>query len=480
MIANKITLVCIFLLLARPIARSESRIQFPHSKDSVSIELHSLSIRKEDTLSIEITEFPINNPLFKKKYECIIRNNSFKLHIPNRNHPQYMSITSSIKLKNPQNVIVNSYLIETDDSISISMNNGNIQFKSSGAKKFEIQHKLDSLDSLKPIYLKSAADSKRYWESLDSLALKKLILLDEYRTTISYDTYIIFKVDIIAGTESAKVSLLNYLPDSLFRISYANLHDYENIIWTKENKSLFKSTIWAKYAKNYSFFLIQRYLFDSCNVVNKNFNLISCYNYFKNTYPSYLNDVLLMAVITKYKNRSSGLTYCLEDAINYLNDSCFKVYLKNLQIKKSIGSIAYDFTLTDTSGRSFNLHDFGNKIIILDFWFTGCTACKSTASILKTVEDIFKDDSVIFITVSIDKDRNRWIGSVKKHEYSSFSTLDLYTQGLADNHPLISKYEISGYPTLLLIGKNKRLIETPSDIRADNGKGLIDIIKSNL
>ncbi|MFS4474601.1 TlpA family protein disulfide reductase [Chryseobacterium sp. T20] len=125
----------------------------------------------------------------------------------------------------------------------------------------------------------------------------------------------------------------------------------------------------------------------------------------------------------------------------------------------------YPFVLVDSTGRKNQLKDFKGKVVILDFWFNGCGGCRQIAPIMEELEKEYKDKNIKFISVSIDSDKDIWLKGIGK--YSSKSSLQLFTEGLETKHPLVKFLNPRGYPFLIAIDPEGKLIGPPPDPRRD-------------
>ena len=139
---------------------------------------------------------------------------------------------------------------------------------------------------------------------------------------------------------------------------------------------------------------------------------------------------------------------------------------------------AYPFQLKDTLGKVVKLEDFEGKLLVMDFWFTGCKGCVQLADMLHhAVMPVFEGDtSVVFISVSVDINFLQWKRSLLGGLYTSDKQVNLFTMGLGTMHPLFSHYRFSGCPQMLIINQDGMVI---SKSVASNAKTLIDLIKQN-
>ena len=107
----------------------------------------------------------------------------------------------------------------------------------------------------------------------------------------------------------------------------------------------------------------------------------------------------------------------------------------------------------------------------MDFWYTGCGACISYyKNTLKEIEAQFADNnSVVFVTVSIDKNPDYWKKSLSVGMYTGEHALNLYTDGQGSEHAIIKHYKILGYPAPILIDKQGRIFAKGQDLRSAEG-----------
>jgi len=146
--------------------------------------------------------------------------------------------------------------------------------------------------------------------------------------------------------------------------------------------------------------------------------------------------------------------------------------------------LAPDFELSDAKGKMLTKADFKGKLVIFDYWFTGCVGCVQMAPAMRKMEEEFKSDSnVVFVNLSIDKSREMWMKSIRQAKYTSGSGINVYTGGQGDQHPMLKNYGITGYPSLVLLDGYGRTINVlpKLDPRSEQGyKRMRDFIKRQL
>ncbi len=81
------------------------------------------------------------------------------------------------------------------------------------------------------------------------------------------------------------------------------------------------------------------------------------------------------------------------------------------------GNKAPDFSLTDSSNKTYTLKGFTGKVVYIDVWASWCDNCIPEFPVLKTLEQKYKDKDIVFISVSIDATKDAWIqkGVLKYH-----------------------------------------------------------------
>jgi len=138
--------------------------------------------------------------------------------------------------------------------------------------------------------------------------------------------------------------------------------------------------------------------------------------------------------------------------------------------------------LLDTNRSIHHLSDYKGKVLVFDFWFTGCGNCRELAPKLKLVEEQFKkNDKVVFISISSDKDIKLWKNSITSGLYTTSSDeVNLYSGGKGIADPLFQKTNFQAAPTLRLVDKNGYWCDMPVDCRTDDGKDLIAKINQAL
>ena len=116
------------------------------------------------------------------------------------------------------------------------------------------------------------------------------------------------------------------------------------------------------------------------------------------------------------------------------------------------GKVSPDFTAVDIDGNEYTLADFRGKYVYIDMWATWCGPCKREMPYLKALEEEFADAQIVFLGLSIDKDKEAWEKMVRSGELTG---VQLY---LGTQSKFQEAYEIDGIPRFILLDKDGRII----------------------
>lgn len=106
---------------------------------------------------------------------------------------------------------------------------------------------------------------------------------------------------------------------------------------------------------------------------------------------------------------------------------------------------APDFKLKDQYGVEHSLEKYRGKVVILNFWATWCSVCKSE---LKDIEELYQDygkneKDVVFLGVN-DENLQKVTEYLKKNSYTLPTIID---------SDLMDEYQIRAFPTVFIIDK---------------------------
>jgi peroxiredoxin len=82
--------------------------------------------------------------------------------------------------------------------------------------------------------------------------------------------------------------------------------------------------------------------------------------------------------------------------------------------KVAIGQTAQDFIQKDSTGTPVKLSSFYGKYLLLDFWASWCFPCREENTNLVAMYKRFHEKGFDIISVSLDENREEWLGAIKQ------------------------------------------------------------------
>lgn len=119
------------------------------------------------------------------------------------------------------------------------------------------------------------------------------------------------------------------------------------------------------------------------------------------------------------------------------------------------GASAPDFTIGTPDGKSVRLSDFKGKYVVLDFWATWCPDCRADVPHLKEIHKAYASDSVAFLSVSFDTDKDKWTSYIRDNgmDWAHGSELKKWKETTVS-----SLYYVKWIPSIYLIGPDGKVI----------------------
>jgi len=434
----------------------------------------NVSFIGNDTLIVRLYNYGMVGVMFNDRtlftdYKVPIINHHFKLILKNlRNRPYQFNLALPTGTQRSRDG-----LLDPGDHLNYSFSENNYSVTGVGALKIKLIETF--LSSRKP-QGKSCNEAITYgYQDMSSFLStinrnkKNLSKIDYKVLTIMAHLYFVSRPNnfIWWELEQGDTSRSNH---QLLRVDL--LRTYKPLM--ENNKVDIDSTL-AVYCSFYGTYIGET--FDLAQFMKgdfKNFrtSIWNKYEFLKCNFHGKLREKLIACLLLE-SQRAEDLSFCCQDALTYFKNGPLAEIIKN-HCTIIPGMPAYDFSLVDSNNMTHHLSDFRGKVVVIDFWFTGCHNCIDLAPKLKTVEDYFKKNpNVFFISVSSDKSSKLWKESLKRGLYTSDSEINLCTGGKGYEDPFYIATNVIDAPTLRLVDKRGKWYDSPKDCRFDDGADLI-------
>lgn len=484
---------CMYLIILLLIGGyTQTRAQQDGSKieDNIKVSVRLTNIKGIDTVTLfywphVISEISLINRYMPHLVRRTMLNDegtaSFKLS--GIHSPGYLSIGLN---KDPEHelprFILNKYLSIPGDSILIQISKNdhytnntaqrmvdklilqyNLGFSGRGATKYKCRFAADRKAATGSSIGHLVFNNKlKYNDSnqWDVSLRRALSVINNYKDQLKPFSYEVLQADFIGKFEYKKYQDF-YLVWTLNRNDSLLLNLLEKVYRNKLRSMGMPSVkneaaIFSNYYSSYLFYKTK------VDLAIKGIPRDSGYYYLKSEYKGEVRDKVLTIFLLNWYKYFSGLQSELNDALSLVAAPYCLNQLIELHNALSIGNPAYDFTLPNISGKMISLSDFIGKVVFIDFWFTGCTSCLGYYQhTVSKVEKQFKDNSdVVFVSISIDGSKSRWMSSVRSGKYTSptaSNVINLYAGMGGYNNEVTRHYKITGYPMPLLIDKEGKI-----------------------
>ncbi|HML18285.1 MAG TPA: redoxin family protein [Bryobacteraceae bacterium] len=115
------------------------------------------------------------------------------------------------------------------------------------------------------------------------------------------------------------------------------------------------------------------------------------------------------------------------------------------------GKPAPAFEVKSIEGRTFSLAALKGKPVLLDFWATWCAPCRKSMPVLDQISRETKSSDLVILGVNTGEDREIVEKFLQKTPFE-------YPAVLSGESGILESYEVTAYPTFILIGRDGRII----------------------
>jgi len=323
-----------------------------------------------------------------------------------------------------------SYLIRQGDSATVQYRNGfpHVKPNNSTYPRFEYSYdslrranfNIEGIEAAKQFEFSNKEDLNAFLELKHNDYKSESIFLDSLYSDrlLSKDYYNLMK-------EKSRFKLLN-LYTSYYVVDKTNPVSFPFNREDLNKPDLLNTNFYYRFLHNYVY-----------NVLNKNKGSRSS-NGFINNSPLAFDRLLKDTLITDEKVKNSMLTKVLYDInTNFSNDTFqnyFKKFKNNIRDTliisrvenklltkyENLKGIKDKVFITNKGGDVSSLQDLiedsKQSLIYIDFWASWCTPCLQAMPAASNLREKYKNQNMLFIYMSIDKDKDMWLKALDKVE----------------------------------------------------------------
>jgi thiol-disulfide isomerase/thioredoxin len=372
-------------------------------------------------------------------------------------------------------VMSNYYLSEAGDSIHLEINKSNnvqvsVTYSGIGAEKYTCAKKIDSLFSHTDIWRIWNDTNQQLWTISNFIKTKEkasafpgFSLLEKYRNRMSNQAYQVLYADVLGRL----LTNLDLITSRLFFKSNTT----EKKILMKEFTHLLNINLRSPEVK-YQLFSMAYFNFLMARTGSELYwekreadvSLIDAYEQIKQKYKGVLREYMLTVILSfgnRFpKNLAIKITDSLwKDCFVLVKEEILETFILNRITRKAKGREGFNFSLPDKAGNKISLNDLKGHVVLLDFWFTGCGGCAGYSKRLEqyVYPEFQQDSSIVFVSICADKDIQVWLQSMQTNTYTRKENVNLYTDGLGFEHPMMKYYDINGAPFSLLFDRQGKI-----------------------
>jgi thiol-disulfide isomerase/thioredoxin len=434
-----------------------------------------------DTVTLIVYKYGIINQeqSFQTSFVTKARENHFEFYFDGTNYPQNILIQFKRHYQND----LSGYIIQAGDNIMLTYQNEKLMISGKQSKSFAIQYQMaqlvKSFQSHHPTVF-NAASLEKYFLIGDSMATEQNSLLQKFKHELSPQMSNFLQTNIFASYNEWIYGLLDAFGSEYLNSSANPILESFRKYNLKVKDRVIRTDTLDFYVPSYPAYIIEKYKVDSCLAMNRNYDIVPCLSYMFKRYSGKLREQLVMALICASRQFPAELGNEINTALTFIGNPDYRRVLQQILATRIEGAQAFNFHLTDMDGRSVQLSDFKNEVVVLDFWFTGCFSCRQSSPYIASIEKEFVNRPVKFISISIDKNEAQWQKSVKSGEYVSPDIINLYTNGDGIRNPAIHNFNVLSFPTLIIITRTGKVVNVDADARYDQGAQLRQLITDNL
>jgi peroxiredoxin len=131
----------------------------------------------------------------------------------------------------------------------------------------------------------------------------------------------------------------------------------------------------------------------------------------------------------------------------------------------AVGDTAPNFNITTSAGDQVTPRNFGGKVLVLNFWASWCAPCVEEAPSLNEFAKTFKDQGVVVLGVSVDRNEQLYRNFAKRFDVS-------YPTARDPEQNLSYRYGTYKIPESYIIDRNGKVVRKYAGLPERDGQAI--------
>jgi cytochrome c biogenesis protein CcmG, thiol:disulfide interchange protein DsbE len=116
------------------------------------------------------------------------------------------------------------------------------------------------------------------------------------------------------------------------------------------------------------------------------------------------------------------------------------------------GDTAPDFSITTDRGTQVSTHNFGGRLLVLNFWATWCAPCVEEVPSLNQLQRMMAGSGVVVLGISVDRNEERYKAFLQKFNITFQTARD-------PNEDISYRYGTFKVPETYIIGAGGKVLD---------------------